>query len=88
MRMPGGEWTDTLTLEDVEPGTYIIEVMDEDGNITTMEITVTDEQIAKGHWRPTEAGGGRLVRLGGARSRVASASAPVLLAQREGRDVS
>ena len=57
VRTPGGEWTDSLTLENVEPGTYIIEVMDEDGNITTMEITITDEQIAKGQWKPTEMGG-------------------------------
>ncbi len=56
VRLPGGEWTDTLTLEGVEPGTYIIEVMDEEGNITTMEITITDEEIASGQWKPATAG--------------------------------
>jgi hypothetical protein len=58
VRMPGGEWTDELTLEGVEPGTYIVEVMDEEGNITTVEITITDEQVAAGQWKPTEPGMG------------------------------
>ncbi len=56
VRLPGGEWTDSLTLEGIEPGTYIIEVMDEDGNITTTEITITDEQVAAGQWKPTHRG--------------------------------
>ena len=57
VRLPGGEWSDTLSLEDIEPGTYIIEVMDEDGNITTVEITITDEEIAFGQWKPTSPNG-------------------------------
>lgn len=57
VRMPGGEWTDTLTLENIEPGTYIIEVMDEDGNVTTVEITIDDEEIAAGQWKPTDPAG-------------------------------
>ena len=50
IRMPGGEWMDELVLEDIEPGTYIVEVMDEDGNISLVEITITDEEIAAGLW--------------------------------------
>ena len=53
VRLPGGEWSDTLSLEDIAPGTYIIEVMDEDGNVTTVEITISDEEIAAGQWKPT-----------------------------------
>jgi hypothetical protein len=50
IRMPGGEWSDELVLEDIEPGTYIVEVMDEDGNVSLVEITITDEEIAAGLW--------------------------------------
>ena len=54
VRLPGGEWTDNLVLENVEPGVYVIEVMDEDGNITYMQIEITDEQIAAGFWNAEE----------------------------------
>lgn len=52
VRTPDGEWTEMLNLEGVKPGTYIIEVMDENGNVTAVEITITDEQVAAGQWKP------------------------------------
>ena len=52
IRLPGGEWTDTLTLEDVPPGTYLVEVMDADGNTQIVEITITEEAIAAGIYKP------------------------------------
>ena len=39
-------------LEDIEPGVYLVEVMDEDGNISVIEVTITDEAIAAGQWKP------------------------------------
>ena len=45
IRLPGKEWSETLTLEDVGPGTYIIEAMDADGNIRTVEVRVTMRDI-------------------------------------------
>ena len=51
VRLPNGEWTDTLTLKDAKPGTYTIEVMDKNGNISTVTITITDEEVAKGSWQ-------------------------------------
>ncbi len=45
IRLPGGEWSDTLTLENVEPGTYLVEVKDKDGNIRTVEVRVTKRDI-------------------------------------------
>ncbi|MPN25137.1 hypothetical protein SDC9_172544 [bioreactor metagenome] len=57
VRLPGGEWSDSLTLEDIEPGTYLIETMDENGNIKTMTITITDDQIATGAWKPVGTAG-------------------------------
>ena len=45
IRLPGQEWSDTLTLENVGPGTYLIEVMDKDGNIRTVEVKVTMRDI-------------------------------------------
>ncbi|MEN6635523.1 MAG: Ig-like domain-containing protein, partial [Clostridiaceae bacterium] len=45
IRLPGGEWSDTLTLEDVEPGTYLVEVKDKDGNVRTVEVRVTKRDI-------------------------------------------
>ncbi len=45
IRLPGGEWGDTLTLENVEPGSYLVEVMDKDGNIRTVEVRVTKRDI-------------------------------------------
>jgi hypothetical protein len=54
VRLPNGEWTDSLTLENIKPGTYTIEVMDKDGNVKSVNITITDEQIAKGFWKPSD----------------------------------
>jgi len=54
VRLPGGEWTDTLTLKDAKPGTYTIEVMDKNGNISTVTITITDEEVAKGYWQASD----------------------------------
>lgn len=48
IRLPDGEWQDSLTLEDIKPGTYLIEVMDENGNVKLVEVTITDEDIAFG----------------------------------------
>jgi len=45
IRLPGGEWSDTLTLENVEPGTYLVEVKDKDGNVRTVEVRVTKRDI-------------------------------------------
>ncbi len=45
IRLPGGEWSDSLTLENVEPGTYLVEVKDKDGNIRTVEVRVTKRDI-------------------------------------------
>ena len=45
IRLPGGEWDDSLTLENVGPGTYLIEAMDENGNIRTVEVRVTMRDI-------------------------------------------
>ena len=45
IRLPGKEWSETLTLEDVGPGTYVIEAMDADGNIRTVEVRVTMRDI-------------------------------------------
>ncbi|NMC57375.1 MAG: tandem-95 repeat protein, partial [Eubacteriaceae bacterium] len=51
VRLPDGEWADTITLKDAKPGTYTIEVMDKNGNISTVTITITDEEVAKGYWQ-------------------------------------
>jgi len=45
IRLPGKEWSETLTLEDVGPGTYLIEAMDENGNVRTVEVKVTMRDI-------------------------------------------
>ena len=45
IRLPGQEWSETLTLEDVGPGDYIVEAMDADGNIRTVEVHVTMRDI-------------------------------------------
>ncbi len=52
IRLPDGEWQDSLVLEDIEPGTYLIEVMDENGNVRIVEVTITDEDIAFGQFQP------------------------------------
>ncbi len=45
IRLPGKEWSETLTLEGVEPGDYLVEVMDEQGNVQTMTVHVTAQDI-------------------------------------------
>jgi hypothetical protein len=45
IRLPGQEWSETLTLENVTPGVYLVEAMDEDGNIRTVEVHVTMQDI-------------------------------------------
>ncbi|NLI52951.1 MAG: hypothetical protein GX417_01345, partial [Clostridiales bacterium] len=45
IRLPGQEWSETLTLNDVGPGTYLIEAMDSDGNVRTVEVRVTMRDI-------------------------------------------
>ncbi len=45
IRLPGKEWSETLTLEGVEPGDYLVEVMDAEGNIRTTTIHVTARDI-------------------------------------------
>ena len=56
IRLPDGQWQDSLVLDDIEPGTYLIEVMDENGNVRIVEVTITDEDIAFGQFQPkTEA---------------------------------
>ncbi|MFZ7132114.1 MAG: Ig-like domain-containing protein [Eubacteriales bacterium] len=48
IRLPGGEWSDVLVLKDIEPGVYLVEVFDQSGKTVVVEITITDESIAKG----------------------------------------
>ena len=57
IRLPGGEWTDSLVLEDIAPGTYLVEIIDEEGNIQVVEVTITDEAIAAGRWQPHDKAG-------------------------------
>ena len=45
IRLPGKEWSETLTLEGVEPGDYLVEVMDADGNVRTVTVHVTAQDI-------------------------------------------
>ncbi len=45
IRLPGQEWSETLTLEDVSPGEYLIEVMDSEGNVSTATVKVTARDI-------------------------------------------
>jgi len=46
IRLPGqDEWSETLTLEGVGPGTYLVEAMDADGNVRTVEVHVTVRDI-------------------------------------------
>ncbi|NCC22258.1 MAG: tandem-95 repeat protein [Alphaproteobacteria bacterium] len=45
IRLPGKEWSETLTLEDVTPGDYLVEVMDADGNVRTVTVHVTAQDI-------------------------------------------
>ena len=45
IRLPGEEWGDTLTLENVTPGEYYIEAMDDSGNIHTVKVRVTMRDI-------------------------------------------
>jgi hypothetical protein len=52
VRLPGGTWQDSLTLDNIEPGTYLVEVIDEDGNVSIVEITITDEDVAAGQMMP------------------------------------
>ncbi len=45
IRLPGEEWSQTLTLEDVGPGDYLVEAMDSEGNIYTTTVHVTMRDI-------------------------------------------
>ncbi len=45
IRLPGGEWGEELTLQDVGPGDYLIEAMDSDGNVRTVQVRVTRRDI-------------------------------------------
>jgi hypothetical protein len=45
IRLPGQEWNETLILENVTPGTYLVEAMDADGNIRTVEVRVTMRDV-------------------------------------------
>jgi hypothetical protein len=45
IRLPGQEWSESLTLENVVPGTYLVEAMDADGNVRTVEVRVTMRDI-------------------------------------------
>ena len=54
IRLPGGEWTDTLELKDIPPGTYTVEVKDKDGNVKQVTITITDKSVAAGFWNPSD----------------------------------
>ena len=48
LRLPGDAWSEELILEDIDPGVYQIEVMDAEGNISIIEVTITDYDIAMG----------------------------------------
>ena len=45
IRLPGQEWNETLILKNVTPGTYLVEAMDADGNIRTVEVRVTMRDV-------------------------------------------
>jgi hypothetical protein len=69
IRLPGKEWSETLTLEGVGPGTYLVEAMDEDGNVRTVEVKVTMRDIFA-----------RSIRSAGDNVTIAAAAAIALLA--------
>lgn len=53
IRLPGCR-NETITLEDVGPGDYIVEAMDADGNIRTVEVHVTMRDIIARSLRSAE----------------------------------
>ncbi|MEN6339607.1 MAG: Ig-like domain-containing protein, partial [Clostridiaceae bacterium] len=65
IRLPGEEWSQTLTLEDVGPGDYIVEAMDADGNIYTTTVHVTVRDIVARQLRKVGAGWGVAAIAGG-----------------------
>ncbi len=65
IRLPGEEWSQTLTLEDVGPGDYIVEAMDADGNIYTTTVHVTMRDIIARQLRQAGAGWGIAAVAGG-----------------------
>ena len=65
IRLPGEEWSQTLTLEDVAPGDYIVEAMDADGNIYSTTVHVTVRDIVARQLRKAGAGWGVAAIAGG-----------------------
>jgi hypothetical protein len=56
IRLPGGEWQDSIVLDNIKSGTYLVEVMDENGTISMLKVTITDEDIALGLFQPSHEG--------------------------------
>ena len=56
IRLPGQEWSQTITLEDVAPGDYMVEVMNSDGTIHTVQVHVTVRDIVARSLRGADAG--------------------------------
>jgi len=56
IRLPGQEWSQTVTLEDVAPGDYNVEVMDADGTVHTVQVHVTARDIVARTLRKAGAG--------------------------------
>lgn len=52
VRLPGAVWSDTVTLTDAVPGTYVVEVLGDDGSVRTVEIEITPYDIVLGAARP------------------------------------
>ncbi|MEN6418518.1 MAG: Ig-like domain-containing protein [Clostridiaceae bacterium] len=65
IRLPGEEWSQTLTREDVGPGDYIVEAMDADGNIYTTTVHVTMRDIVARQLRKDGAAWGVAAVAGG-----------------------
>ncbi len=55
LRLPGEDWSQTLTLENVTPGDYLIEAMDKDGNVRTVTVHVTMRDIVARSLRGADA---------------------------------
>jgi hypothetical protein len=65
IRLPGEEWSQTLTLEDVGPGDYLVEAMDSEGNVYTTTVHVTMRDIVARQLRKDGAAWGIAAIAGG-----------------------
>jgi hypothetical protein len=65
IRLPGEEWSQTLTLENAAPGEYLIEAMDKDGNVRVVKVRVTARDIFARSLRSADSGTMTLLFAGG-----------------------